>query len=234
MICTSTDIHSLKPHSFFFYSVFSSAQHNTTDNDATNNNSLCVLRWSRDCRLAILGPGHSASWYVGACCISGARRRHRNILILTTRSFLPSCIPSFLIDSAFRGCTKLQTVTLPNTIRTIGFGTFQDCIRLQRVQLPQDVKRLEACLFANCQQLHTITTTNTTTTVATATTTTTTNNINNFKDITKSGQYERQRQQQQHRSLMDEDDDEEEGTIQLPSMLLSIGTSKRYEDTVRY
>jgi BspA type Leucine rich repeat region (6 copies) len=93
---------------------------------------------------------------------------------------------------------------LPNTIRTIGFGTFADCLQLQWIQLPYDLKRLEASMFANCTQLTTITTLKKT--MKNNATTTTSNSLH-------------------RRSLMDDDDDDEEddGTIQLPSKLLSIG-----------
>ena len=39
-------------------------------------------------------------------------------------------------DYAFNGCVKITSITIPNTVRTIGFATFKDCNNLQNIVLP--------------------------------------------------------------------------------------------------
>ena len=39
-------------------------------------------------------------------------------------------------DYAFNGCVKIASITIPNTVRTIGFATFKDCNNLQNIVLP--------------------------------------------------------------------------------------------------
>ena len=45
-------------------------------------------------------------------------------------------------NAAFSGCTSLQLVSLPNTIKTIGDSVFQDCTTLKEISLPEGLESI--------------------------------------------------------------------------------------------
>jgi len=49
-------------------------------------------------------------------------------------------------SGAFSGCSNLQTITIPETIQTIGQGAFQNC-GISNVKLPDSLERLEKYTF---------------------------------------------------------------------------------------
>ena len=56
----------------------------------------------------------------------------------------------------FHGCTNLQTVILPNSIRTINNEAFRDCPKLANVTLGNSVERIEQKAFIGCTGLKSI------------------------------------------------------------------------------
>ena len=85
----------------------------------------------------------------------------------------------FLGSEVFSGCTFLESVTLPRTLKrigcncfcrcislkeivipdgveNIGSGAFLECQALQKVNLPAALRRLNAGVFTRCHDLHSI------------------------------------------------------------------------------
>ena len=60
-------------------------------------------------------------------------------------------------DSAFRSCTKLQSIVIPDTIHYIGEMTFNYCINLSSVSLPKDLKIIGVDAFSSCKALSKLT-----------------------------------------------------------------------------
>ncbi len=56
-------------------------------------------------------------------------------------------------DEAFYGCKNLQSVVIPNSVKTIGAGAFSDCKNLQSVVIPNSVKTIGAKAFMDCLNL---------------------------------------------------------------------------------
>ena len=54
---------------------------------------------------------------------------------------------------AFNGCTKLTSVSLPNTLRKISAYAFCGCSSLETIDLPKSVKILDYSAFAGCEKL---------------------------------------------------------------------------------
>ena len=48
-----------------------------------------------------------------------------------------------LFDGAFRGCTKLKSVSLPSTLKVIRNNCFEDCSALKSIVLPEGLQRVE-------------------------------------------------------------------------------------------
>ena len=59
--------------------------------------------------------------------------------------------------SAFRGCSDLTSVTIPNSVLTIDDYAFQDCSSLTSVTIPNSVTSIELGAFKGCSSLTSIT-----------------------------------------------------------------------------
>ena len=60
-------------------------------------------------------------------------------------------------ESAFRGCTGLTSITIPQKVTTIKAGSFYDCSGLTSVTIPNSVTLLDAQAFRGCTSLTSIT-----------------------------------------------------------------------------
>ncbi|MGN0962807.1 MAG: leucine-rich repeat protein [Clostridia bacterium] len=56
-------------------------------------------------------------------------------------------------NSALAGCTRLETVTLPDTLAAIGDGAFEDCGSLKAIKGGKSVRVLGDACFKNCTAL---------------------------------------------------------------------------------
>ncbi|MBO4508007.1 MAG: leucine-rich repeat protein [Spirochaetaceae bacterium] len=60
-------------------------------------------------------------------------------------------------DSAFYGCSKLQSITLPDSVTSIGNDAFFVCEALQSITLPDSVTSIGSYAFSGCSKLQSIT-----------------------------------------------------------------------------
>lgn len=58
-------------------------------------------------------------------------------------------------EGAFKECTNLIEITLPNSIHYIGVNAFEGCTSLKRIQLPQNVY-MDCGVFKGCTSLESI------------------------------------------------------------------------------
>ena len=56
-------------------------------------------------------------------------------------------------ECTFKGCEKLQKVTLPSTLLSIGNNAFQNCVSLKAIDLPEGVSYLGEYAFSSCASL---------------------------------------------------------------------------------
>ncbi len=56
-------------------------------------------------------------------------------------------------DGAFLGCEYLEEITIPDSLETMGDFVFAYCLRLERVKLPQTLKTIGDYAFASCESL---------------------------------------------------------------------------------
>lgn len=70
-----------------------------------------------------------------------------------------------LANEVFKGNTKIQKVTIPDCISSIGSGVFSGCTKLQSAILPKNLKVLSANTFYNCNQLSSLDIPSTVTTI---------------------------------------------------------------------
>ena len=57
------------------------------------------------------------------------------------------------LGGAFRGCTGLTAVTIPNSVTSIGYGAFYQCSGLTSVNIPESVTFIGENAFFGCSGL---------------------------------------------------------------------------------
>jgi hypothetical protein len=68
---------------------------------------------------------------------------------------IPNSVETIGID-AFNDCRLLETITIPNSVETISAGTFYACFSLETVILGNSVQSIEMDAFSYCASLTTI------------------------------------------------------------------------------
>lgn len=86
--------------------------------------------------------------------------KDKNVTLIT----IPKSITS-IGDSAFSGCSSLQSVDIPNSVITIGNGAFYDCKSLQSIDIPNSVTTIGDRAFFGCSSLQSIDIPNSVTTI---------------------------------------------------------------------
>ena len=59
--------------------------------------------------------------------------------------------------NAFKGCTFIQRLTLPDDLKTIGESAFEGCKYLKELNLPGSLERIYKCAFRYCRELRSVT-----------------------------------------------------------------------------
>lgn len=72
---------------------------------------------------------------------------------LTIPSTYNGKIVNAIADSAFKDCTKLTAITIPDGITTIGKSAFENCTGLTGMTIPDSVTTIGNSAFAGCSQL---------------------------------------------------------------------------------
>ena len=70
-----------------------------------------------------------------------------------------------ICNGAFDWCQSLQSVTIPNSVKSIGNGAFSGCESLQSITIPNSVKSIGDYAFSGCDSLQSITILNSVTSI---------------------------------------------------------------------
>jgi len=69
---------------------------------------------------------------------------------------IPNSVTS-IGNHAFEGCTGLKSVKIPNSVTRIGNGAFSNCDNLTSITIPNSVKSIGAYTFRGCEKLKSVT-----------------------------------------------------------------------------
>ena len=58
---------------------------------------------------------------------------------------------------AFSDCKRLYLITMPRTLRLIGYGTFANCTALRSIDIPEGVTEIQEYIFLRCENLDSVT-----------------------------------------------------------------------------
>ena len=72
---------------------------------------------------------------------------------LKSVTFKNGTSPLLIHEAVFRGCTSLETVTLPNNVTRIGTNAFSGCTSLTSMNIPASVTSIGESVFYNCTNL---------------------------------------------------------------------------------
>lgn len=68
--------------------------------------------------------------------------------------FTEDCGVTEIPDYAFMGCTSLRRVSLPQTLKKIGFQAFSECASLEIINFPDSLEDIGSNSFAYCRSLN--------------------------------------------------------------------------------
>ena len=60
-------------------------------------------------------------------------------------------------NCAFSGCSSLESITIPNGVKSIGYKAFLRCKRLESITLPNSITEIDEYAFSGCSSLESIT-----------------------------------------------------------------------------
>lgn len=109
--------------------------------------------YSLDCKTLLSVPAETCSYEIIKGCENIANEVFKGTAIETVT--VPDTVTT-IGASAFEDCKNLYTITLPDSVKEIGHSTFSGCKRLTAVRLPRYIDGIHIQMFRDCKSLKSI------------------------------------------------------------------------------
>ena len=100
---------------------------------------------------ASLGYRESVDWGTRWKYYPAIAKQTKGDIVIPPR--LGGCEVSVIYDTAFSECTNLTSVTMPETITSVGLAAFQSCTQLTNINLSSGLREIGQHAFNNCQKI---------------------------------------------------------------------------------
>ena len=94
------------------------------------------------------------NWHNGALCIDGCLIRASRYI---PKDYEIGDDVRLIADAAFEHCDALTSITIPNSVTSIGWDAFNGCYSLTSVTIPESVTSIGSRAFYGCKSLNTVT-----------------------------------------------------------------------------
>ncbi len=99
-------------------------------------------------------PENKTFFSEGNCLI---QKKEKRLVLGCKNSIIPKSHRICVIgDSAFSGCSELQSIAIPDNIMSIGSDAFYKCVNLREISIPYNVRFICDGAFFGCKSLTTI------------------------------------------------------------------------------
>ncbi|MBR2196418.1 MAG: leucine-rich repeat domain-containing protein [Salinivirgaceae bacterium] len=97
-------------------------------------------------------PTSQDVWNIG----SGGGNNHQTYYIPTTLKEVVITGGNIIPRDAFQSCTNLTSISIPNTVTSIGLSAFINCTSLTSITIPNSVLNIGDCAFMSCTSLQSV------------------------------------------------------------------------------